>query len=202
MMSFTEYHAGYYPNITISRVCTFDGRLSRGQFYKHQIMPNLIFCLVPSEGMVSIPNDGWDIVISDTRPGSCDIGSDDYLNFGPLVTPPFHGNLYFYVYGWHFRNKENSGNNKGSLNTPQKERYFNFVFNRQDYDAVWYRGRCNLWGMDTDCAIATQTSTDTDVFWSRAKFTITELELGNLVPGSHAWIEYMEFEVKVYLPAE
>jgi hypothetical protein len=199
MMSSDEYHAGYYPNIAISRICTFEGQVSRGQIYEHQIIDNLIFCLVPS-GITGIPDEGWHIVISDSRTGSCDFNSENYVNFGPIVTPPFHGNLFFDVYGWHFRNKENTGENNGSLNTPQKERFINFVFDREDYDAVWYSTRCMLWGVDTDCALATQTSTNSDLSWSRAKFTITELELGNLVPGSHAWIEHMEFKFEAYLP--
>ena len=37
---------------------------------------------------------------------------------------------------------------------------------------------------------------------SGAIMTITDLELGNLAPNDHAWIESMEFEVKIYLPAE
>ncbi len=201
MMSSDEYHAGYYPNITITKICTFEGNISRGQIYKHQIAPNLVFCLIPS-GAVDTPNVGWNIVISDTLNGSCDPNSENYVNFAPIVTPPFYGNLFFDVYGWHFRNKENTGENNGELNVPQKERFFNFVFNRSDYKIVWHRARCNHWQLDEDCAYATQTSTQTDVFWTRAKFTITELELGNLVPNSYAWIESMKFMFDVYLPAE
>jgi hypothetical protein len=201
MMSSDEYDAGYYPNITISRICTFEGKVSRGQVYKHQIITNLIFCLVPSDGLVGIPNDGWNIVISDSLEGSCDFNSKNHVNFSSPVTPPFHFNPLFYVYGWHFRNKGSTGESDGSLNVPQEERFINFVFNREDYDTVWYGTRCMLWGVDTDCALATQTaSMNTNVFWSRAKFTITKLELGNLIPGSHAWIEYMEFKFEAYLP--
>jgi hypothetical protein len=202
MMSSDEYHAGYYPNITITRICSFEGKISRGQVYKHQITSNLIFCLVPSNGMTDIPNDGWNIVITDSLDGSCDVNSKNYVNFGPIVTPPFHGNPLFGVYGWHFRNKENTGENNGELNVAQKERAINFVFNRQDYETVWYSTRCAFWGMDADCALATQTSTNPSPSWSRSEFTVTKLELGNLVSNSHAWIENMEFKFDVYLPAE
>ncbi len=201
MMSSDEYHAGYYPNITITRICTFDGKISRGQVYKHQIIPNLIFCLIPG-GVIDIPNDGWNIVVSDSRDGSCDHNSENYVDFGPIVTPPFYGNQFFDVYGWHFRNKENTGESNGDLNVPQRERFINFVFNREDYEIVWHRSRCSQWGIDEDCAFATQTSAQTDIFWTRAKFTITELELGNLVPNSYARIESMKFKFDVYLPAE
>lgn len=202
-MGETEYAASLYPNIPIARVCKFTGHISRGQVYKHQITESLIFCLVPSGIFAEVPDEGWSIVISDLREGSCDFTSNDYVNFGPIVTPPMRGNLLFDVYGWHFRNKENTGESDGSVNAPQKERYFNFVFNRSDYETVWHSERCSQWGSDTDCAIATQSSVkSSDVPRSRARFIITELELGNLIPNSLAWIEYMEFVVEVYLPAE
>lgn len=202
-MGETEYSASLYPNIPITRVCKLTGHISRGQVYKHQITENLIFCLVPSGIFAEVPDEGWSIVISDLREGGCNFASNDYVNFGPIVTPPMRGNLWFDVYGWHFRNKENTRENDGSVNAPQKERFLNFVFNRNDYEIVWHSERCNQWRIDTDCAIATQSSVkSSDVPRSRAKFTITKLELGNLIPNSLAWIEYMEFMVEVYLPAE
>jgi hypothetical protein len=199
----TEYAASLFPNITIARVCKLTGHIVRGEIYRQQITEGLVFCLVPSGIFAEVPDEGWSIVISDSLPSSCDFRSKDYVNFGPIVTPPRHGNLWFDVYGWHFRNKENTGENDGSVNTPQKERYFNFVFNREDYEIVWHGERCSQWRIDTDCAMATQSSMkSSEVPRSRAKFTITELELGNLVPNSLAWIDYMEFMVEVYLPAE
>lgn len=202
-MGDTEYAASLYPNITITRVCRFTGHISRGQVYKQQITEFLIFCLVPSGIFAEVPDEGWSIVISDSREGGCDFTSKDYVNFGPIVTPPMRGNLWFDVYGWHFRNKENTGENDGSVNAPQKERSFNFVFNRKDYETVWYSERCNQWKIDTDCAIATQSSIkSSEIPRSRAKFVITKLELGNLGPNSLAWIEDMEFIVEIYLPEE
>jgi hypothetical protein len=38
MMNSSEYGGGYYPNIKISKVCSFNGKISRGQIYKHQII--------------------------------------------------------------------------------------------------------------------------------------------------------------------
>lgn len=87
---------------------------------------------------------------------------------------------------------------------PQKEREFNFVFNEQDYKKIWYSMRCSLWNWPEDCSLATQypinrTST---ILHSRARFTIDNLSLGNLVTDSHAWIEEMDFTVDFYLPDE
>lgn len=194
-----EYHALNFPNIPITKTCTFNGNISRGKIYKHQIANDLVFCLVPS-GKSGNQDEGWYIVISDALPGSCDKNSNNYVNFGPVVTNPMRGNPLFDVYGWHFRNEDNTGENNGSLNVPQEERIINFVFNRKDYDAVLYSLRCNQWGIDEDCAIATKTSTNADIPRSSGKFTITKLELGNLVPDSYAWIEKMEFKFEVYLP--
>jgi hypothetical protein len=109
------------------------------------------------------------------------------------------------VFGWEFRNEENTtGANDRSFYVPQKERDFNFLFNRKDFEAVWHASRCDEWRMPDDCALATQTPAGSNVFIprSRAHFTITEIELGNLIPHSHAWIENMDFKVDVYLPAE
>ncbi len=154
------YRLQEYPTINIARVCTFSGKISRGQVYKHQITRNLFFCLVPGGRFAGEATDnlGWNIVITDALPGGCDSGSDDYVNLGPIVTPPMRGNMSFDVYGWHFRNKDNTGANDGSVNAPQQEHQFNFVFNRKDYEAEWYAGRCSTWRIDDDCARATQTA--------------------------------------------
>lgn len=192
--------AAYLPNIPISRICAFEGKISRGQIYKHQITEILIFCLVPGGIMPNIPDkgtEGWNIVISDSLPGSCDYSSANFVNFGLVVTPPFHGNVSFDVFGWQFRNENNTEDLDNRFN-----RYFNFVFDREDYDTYWYGTRCGLWNGDTDCALATQTSTNTDISRSSGKFSVTNLKLGNLVPNSRAWIEYMEFRFEVYLADE
>ena len=174
--------------------------MERGQVYKHQITENLIFCLVPNGIASDIPDkgsEGWNIIISDFLPGSCDVNSENYVNFGPVVTPPFHGNVSFDVFGPQFRNEDNTEDLDNRFN-----RYFNFVFDREDYDTYWYSTRCSLWNGDEDCALATQTSTNTNISRSSGKFTVTKLKLGNLIPNSHAWIEYMEFRFEVYLADE
>ncbi len=53
-----------------------------------------------------------------------------------------------------------------------------------------------------NCPAATESSTKGEVPRSRGVMTITNLELGNLIPDSKAWIEYMGFEANVYLPTE
>ena len=58
--------------------------------------------------------------------------------------------------------------------------------------------RCSNWFVD--CPV--ETGNKAVVYWSRGVMTITNLELGNLIPNERAWIESMNFEVKVYLPAK
>jgi hypothetical protein len=205
-MSDHGYPVVMYPTITVARVCTFTSHVLRGQTYRHEILPDLFFCLIPS-GIFSSPSDeawseGWSIIITDPQGSACD--GSDWANFGPIVTPPMRGNLTFDVHGWQFRNKENTGPNDGSLNVPQENRSFYFLFNRRDFEAVWHAERCAQWAIPEDCALATQNPAGRDVFIPRswAYFTATKLELGNLVAGSKAWIEYMEFTVDIYLPVE
>lgn len=172
-------------------------------------MKDLTFCLIPS-GMFpdltdasDVADEGWSIVITDSSSSDCNGNGEDDVNFGPVVTPPFRSNLTFDIFGWEFRNKENTGAYDDRPIVP-RTRYFNFLFNRKDFEIVWHGDRCAEWKIPEDCAFATQTTAGGEVFipHSRARFTITEIELGNLVPNKYAWIEYMEFKVEIYLPAE
>ncbi len=141
-----------------------------------------MFCLTPSSFWVE--NGGWTINIGDEIGDECDD------NFAGVVTPPFHGNNAIFVQGWQFRNKTNTEDNEGAI--PQT-RDFNFIFNQNDFEAIFnahYPNPAN-----------TSPQTDlTKISRSRGLFTITKLKLGNLIPDKAAWIESMEFEVKIYLP--
>ncbi len=185
-----SYEKPFLPNIPISKICTFDGKVSRGQAYRHQITDNLILCLVPRIG-------GWYLTISDMLPGSCEDNSKNFANFTMMLNPPFHGNTTDLIFGSDFRNQDNTEDIDGGF-----QRSLTFVFTREDYETTYSSTACAIWGIDTDCARATQTSTNTDIARSRGTFTITKLELGNLVPNSSPWIEYMEFRFDVYLADE
>jgi hypothetical protein len=183
------------PNIEVDQVCAFTGQVTRGQTYKHQVTQNLVFCLIPNH-FFSGEVTGWEMKISNTMDGDC---GD---NFAPIVNPPFRGNLLFDIHGWQFRNKDNTGENDGSVNAPQKERQFGFLLNENDYNLTMGRARCSEWGID--CLTATPPGKDvrtSEIPRSVAIFTITDMELGNLTPNETAWIERMNFEVKIYLPS-
>ena len=105
----------------------------------------------------------------------------------------------FDIVGWNFRNADNTGENDGSVNAPQEIREFNFVLTRKDYETERNAWRCLMWGLD--CPIGTEPDKPGEIPMSRGILTITDLQLGNLIPHDEAWIETMSFEVKIYLPA-
>lgn len=190
------------PNIDITKKCTFSGHINRGETFIHQFTKKLIFCLVPGGVFSDVPEEGWFIQIFDSRSQKCLGIQDDYDNLGPIITPPYRGNMDFDILGWFFRNKDNTGPNDGSVNAPQMVREFNFLFNQNDYDKVLYPRRCSMWNLTEDCMQATQNAANQNekIPHSSAKLTITDFTLGNLIKDSHAWIEEMDFSVDVYLP--
>jgi len=169
----------YNPNIEISKVCFFTGEVERGQVYRQKIKDGLVFCLIPSSFWVE--NGGWTINIGDEIGDECDD------NFAGIVTPPFHGNNATFVQGWQFRNETNTADSEGNA---AQTRYFNFIFNQSDFEMIFKRRHL---GEAIDVA---------QIPRSRGVFSITELNLGNLVPNETAWIESMKFEVKIYLPPD
>ncbi len=187
LMSESEYNGGYFPNIEIGRVCKFEGQVKRLEMFKQKISEDLVFCLIPDET-------GWEIAITDSSQNDC------AENFSIPVTPPWHGENPLFINGYQFRNRDNTGANDGSVNAYQEIRGFNFVFNHNDFEVMQSAYRCSHWFVD--CPNETETGNNIKVFWSRGIMNITHLELGNLMPNERAWIESMDFEVEIYLPAE
>jgi hypothetical protein len=191
----TVLNDAYAPNVTITRVCTFSGHVARGQVYTHEIVKGLIFCLRPNT--LFHKNDGWKIVINDTMDDNGEAG------FNGIVTPPFHGTNAIDIEGSDFRNDKNTAENDGSGNAPQKIRKFNFVLNRSDFEKVWSAHRCVMWH---ECENGLTQNEAGKIIATAPKslgvLIITNFELGNLISNDHAWFESMDFEVKIYLPAE
>jgi hypothetical protein len=185
LMSESEYNGGYFPNIEIGKVCEFEGQVKRLNIYRQEIADGLVFCLKPDET-------GWEIAITDSSQNECT------ENYSIPVSPPWHGENPLFISGYQFRNRDNTGENDGSVNAYQEERGFNFVFSHNDFEVMQSAYRCSHWFVDCP----TETSNKTVVYWSRGIMTITNLELGNLIPNERAWIDSMDFEVKVYLPAK
>lgn len=161
----------------------FEGQLSRGQIFEESIGQNLAFRLEPFE-------QDWEIWIGNPKQ------SDQ--NFAAIVTPPFHGLNSLYIEGWHFRNSDNSGPNEAgekNVNAPQQERAFCFVLNEEEYQAAyeWLNKQLSSSEAGGQPPVANQ-----NVIEPRAGLLrITQLTLGNLNVGDHAWIESLEFEVEL-----
>jgi len=175
------------PTVKIGKVCSFSGEVKRGQSFQKKITQGLVFCLTPSSFWVE--NGGWDLNISD------EIGETCGDNFAGIVTPPFRGgdNATF-IQGWNFRNENNTGTSEANAITANSmTRYFSFVFNQSDYEAIFN----DSFNLSTDNNIDAS-----EILTSRGVLTIVDMRLSNLVPNEIAWIESMKFEVKIYLPAE
>jgi hypothetical protein len=185
--------AAYAPNVHIGRLCTFHGQVSRGELYRQELEDGLVFCLHPSSSWQE--NDGWQTVITDGTDVDCAEG------FNGIVTPPFHGTNPILIAGWHFRNAQNTAENEGSVNAPQKVREFNFLLRREDIEKVLIAHSCIAWD---DCPEGLAPEEGVSLIAATPKsqgiLTITDLELGNLAADDKAWIEKMVFEVQIYLP--
>lgn len=175
------------PNIEVQQVCTFKGRVKRGQTYKQQITENLAFCLLPQK-FFSGEITGWQMRISD------DLSDDCEENFGPIANPPFHMNNLFEIHGWQYRNKDNTG----EAISPNFEKRFHFLLNEADYLTAmnyYWREEGQTDGNSVEKIDITKIPRSVGII------QISDLELGNLIPNERAWIEWMDFEVAIYLPS-
>jgi len=172
-----------------SEPITLAGEVIRGASYAVKLIKGLEFRLKPIEF-------GWLIWVGDpARP-------DD--NYAAIVTPPFHGPNDTVIEGWHFRNSDNTGPNEpGSknLNVPQERRSFRFVITRAAYESARAALDIMLWPSGRTAAEIEAAGERWDsVATASGELMITELELGNLVPGKQAWIEGMAFTLVLRYP--
>ncbi len=147
------------------------GHVRRGQILRSEIGQGLVFQLLPTEN-------GWRIDVNLTtsrvEPGFAD------------VTPPWHGINDLDIEGWHFRNAGNTAPNDGSVKAPQKTREFIFALNEKDMRDTMELIQKYTSGKLLEIPL---------VPLGRGALIIKNLELGNLVPNSQAWIESMDFTV-------
>lgn len=182
-----EFHSGFVNPEKL--VYIFTGQVWRGQTFDKNLPQGFYFQLSPLE-YAYVGWIGWQISISNKFYPDHD--------FASVATPPFRGMNALSIEGWHFRNKNNSAPNDGSLNAPQRVRPFHFVLNEENYQRASDLLKCILWPC-TDLDILDAIEMHQTIPIASGELTITQLELGNLVVGELAWIEYMEFEVKLEL---
>jgi len=100
----------FHPNKPSNKIETIE-IYGDGSFYQ-QLENGWVFALVRQEF-------GWSLRLREDE-------STDAVDLSAL-TPPYYGAPNPRdIAGWHFRNKNNSGPNKGDVNAPQELRLFNF----------------------------------------------------------------------------
>lgn len=185
----------YAPNIEIGIVCSFSGEVVRGQVYFQKISDDLAFCLRPNSFWKE--DGGWDIVISNISQDSCG------ESYSGIVTPPFYGDNPIYIQGWQFRNEDNTKNVPENLYESREIRQFNFVLNQDDLETIKSNHNCATRNQCKDTLNQSEANnTIVKIPKSRGILTITKLQLGNLIINDIAWIDYMEFDVDIYLPTK
>jgi len=159
----------------------FQSRISRGSI---RVFPvgarELIFRLTPDEY-------GWTVEMYPA--GYRDLNGDGLAS---IATPPYHGVNPLQIEGWHFRNARNTAPNDGSVSAPQTQREFWFVLTKADAQTVAYAYDQYNRGKTPDFS--------PNVPMGKGELVILNLKLGNLVPGSRAWIESMDFSVTLEFP--
>lgn len=177
-----------------SRTVVFEGAVRRGETFSRALGEHLAFALEPDRN-----GWGWRIWMGDPRRPL-----DDYVS---VATPPYRFVRSIQLFGWHFRNADNTGPNApgpNSVNAPQEVRDFRFVETPADYRAARQALEVALWGNGRSASeiAAARTLLLDGEGWGHGVLEITSLEFGNLVPNRRAWIERMAFTVTLTLSAE
>ena len=168
------------------RCDAYRGRALRGQALELPLSGGLVFRLAPDAY-------GWTMgVIAAGRPDE---------DFAGIATPPYHGINARYLEGWHFRNHANTGPNAGDVNAPQDERDFAFVLSANDYARASRTLEALLWGARPEAERQQPMETLERVSRGRGRLRVTGSSLGNLLPGAHAWFEWLSFDVELCRPA-
>lgn len=114
-----------------------------GQFYSTKIDHGLMFSLDPAEG-------GWQInVVPEVKNCLRDCADDDCYNMTD-INLPLHGVNSTQLYGWHFRNADNTAPNDGSTIAPGEERDFVYALSCSDQTRIMDSYMC-LTGSRQDC---------------------------------------------------
>jgi hypothetical protein len=118
LFSFFSFSSRAELTISERTKIKIEGKLLAGKGLKEKIGKSLILKLTPAD-------EGWDLDVCD---------SHKHCQFVPVANPPYRfGAKVFEIYGWHFRNAENSGSNNGSTNAPGLIRDVSFVTNYEDF---------------------------------------------------------------------
>ncbi len=152
----------------------FSGEISGQHAYSEILPTGWLFMLEPAQY-------GWDIRVYSNLPG--DAPGIDMA----AITPPFHAPNAREIYGWHFRNADNTGPNMGDVNAPQALRLFAF--------SPALIGTGGFRPPDTD--LASEPNPDDGRGW----LIVADYGLADLEPGQQARMVYLRFEACLTWPA-
>jgi hypothetical protein len=141
----------------------FEGDVAAGRRYEHALGKDLTFVLAPSR-------DGWNIQVTGQN------GADLAVLTPPLAldTNPRR------IAGWHFRNADNTGPNKGDVNAPQDNRVFFFS---PDAPALLAEHGRNVPPQAVEAASR----------FGQGRVTVLDYGLADLAAGERARMVYLKF---------
>ncbi len=182
-----EHYPGYFPNVTTTQVCTFTGRVTKGNYFSKNITSDIVFYLSPVNG-------GWRIGVTDK--------DDDIFekNMSIPVTIPYYevisGMTSLDVWGPITSNSIEGDRLVGDVENPISTRKFCNSLSSKDHQIIRDHNGC--WRYGFNCPDDLDNISDTPRF--RGILTITEMTIGKVYFDTWNEIESMEFEVKFYLP--
>lgn len=192
---FTSCASGKKPSNRNHEITKFSGEVSDKNNFEKEIGHHLFFQLHHDDL-------GWSISV--TNKISNLAGEKFTDNFASIVTPPYHGVNNLDIFGWHFRNEDNTGPNIVGLknvNSPQKIREFDFVLNDADYKTAYHSLDIMLRpNGKTEKEIEIASDIHANLIKGHGKLIIHEIKLNNLIAGKVAGIESMKFDVELKFP--
>lgn len=164
------------------------GLVARGESFEAPIDSTRTFRLTPF-------SEGWTIAV--TGPGG---------DFCRPLTPPYRGTNALEVFGWHFRNSDNTGPNEvgaKNVNAPGEVRRFRCAVTEADRAVAEASLRQVLWTQDVPWKKVDEAVTAHERLRARAQrgvLTIKDMTLGNLGAGKRPWLESMSFRFELRTP--
>jgi len=149
------------------------GEVAGQRAWVQELPTGWVFALMPAEF-------GFDI-----RVFSGSIGAEGTVDLS-AITPPYYTPNPRELYGWHFRNADNTGPNRGEVNAPQELRFFAFS------PALEGTGGFR----PPDQEVAPEPSPDDGRGWLR----FVDYGLADLDPGETARLVYLNFTACLIWP--
>lgn len=178
---------GLAPAGAAADTLRFSGVVHRGEVFRRGLPGGLEFRLTPIAG----ESDGaWSIGI-----WPADSVAIDYA---AVATPPFRGVNARDIEGWHFRNADNTGPNRGDVNAPREEREFLFVETRAAHDSCEAALQRVMWPYQYADEVVDRASSMLDsLATGQGLLRIRDLALTPPIRDARADIDSMRFEVVI-----